>query len=181
MSYKKNPRKALSFQTIIDPTATPPETLKKPINQRSCQDKPLSYSSVVSGSNCHFSPPRLSKSHSVQTIIDPTATRLETLKKPIKSGVDYQSPTLMDLPINQRSCQDKSVSYSSVVSGSNCHFSSPHFSESLDISNNLNQAQVKANTNSNPVQELINTCSSTDPHQVTNPLVDKYKSFQGEI
>ena len=43
-SYKKNPRKALSVETIIDPTATPPETLKKAI----------------------------------------------------KSGVDYQSPTLMD-------------------------------------------------------------------------------------
>ena len=39
---------------------------------------------------------------------------------------------------------------------------------------------MKANTNSNPVQELINTCSSTDPHQVTNPLVDKYTSYQGE-
>ena len=127
LSYKKNPRKALSVQTIIDPTATPPETLKKPI----------------------------------------------------KSGVDYQSPTLMQLPINQRSCQDKPLSYSSVVSGSNCHYSPPHFSESLDISNNLIQAQVKANNNSSPVQELINTCSSTDPHQVTNPLVDKYTSYQG--
>ena len=83
------------------------------------------------------------KALSAQTIIDPTATPLETLKKPIKSGVDYQSPTLMDLSINQRSCQDKPLSYSSVVSCSNCHFSPPHFSESLDISNNLNQAQVK--------------------------------------